>query len=136
MRLWRIKDHKELCLFQGYNNWAFSVAFSPDGQRIISGSADHTVCVWKRGDQQNFCVERTLSGHSDWTWKVVFSPDGLTLASASGDETIKVWDARLGTCLETFKMPLPYEGMNIQGVSGITLAQKPVLKLLGAVDSN
>ena len=56
------------------------------------------------------------------------------LASSSADETIKLWDVNDGECLKTLRIPRPYEGMNIKGVTGLTEATIAMLKALGAVE--
>ena len=58
-----------------------------------------------------------------------------SIFSASFDETIKDWDIETGKCLKTLRVPRPYEGMNIAGVTGLTEAQKITLKALGAVET-
>ena len=64
---------------------------------------------------------------------VLFTPDGQCLISGSSDETIKLWDVKTGECFKTLKADRPYESMNITGVTGITEAQKAMLKVLGAI---
>ena len=66
-----------------------SVAFSPDGSRIASGSDDETVRVWNAASGE--CVE-TLEGHSDDVRSVAFSLDGSRIASGSDDTTVRVWN--------------------------------------------
>jgi len=70
-----------------------SVAFSPDSNRIASGSANGTLKVW---DAQTGQQTLTLQGHPGWVSSVAFSPDGKRLASASSDKTVKVWGAQTG----------------------------------------
>ena len=68
-----------------------SVAFSPDGTRIVSGSADKTVRVWDAATGQP--IGQPLTGHTDAVSSVAFSPDGDRIASGSDDNTVRLWDA-------------------------------------------
>ena len=60
------------------------VVFSPDGRRLASRSADHTVRLW---DADTGVCLGALTGHTDWVSGAVFSPDGQRLATASFDGT-------------------------------------------------
>ena len=71
----------------------WSVAFSPDGRHIVSGSSDHTIQVW---DAQTGAQVGKLQGHTDSVRSVAFSPDGRHIVSGSADHTIRVWDAQTG----------------------------------------
>jgi len=71
-----------------------SIAFSPDGERIVSGSGDKTVKVW---DAATGAEIMTLRGHKLGVADVAFSPDGKRIVSGSSDGTIKVWDVSTGT---------------------------------------
>ena len=117
----------------GHTYWVVSVAFSPDGKTLASGSEDQTVRLWDVNTGQSL---QTLAGHAKGVRAVAFSPDGKTLASGSVDETIKLWDVSSGACLKTLRSDRPYERMNITGVTGLTEAQKNALKLLGAVEDS
>ena len=77
----------------GHTGLVRSVAFSPDGNTIVSGSGsliidDTTVRLW---DARKGELIRTLTGHTHWVNSVSFSPDGNTLASGSDDGTILLW---------------------------------------------
>ncbi|KIN99085.1 hypothetical protein M404DRAFT_155993, partial [Pisolithus tinctorius Marx 270] len=76
---------------QGHTGVVASVAFSPDGSRIVSGSEDNTVRVW---DAKT--VQLVLQGHTEEVTSVAFSPDGNRIASSSWDNTVRVWDAKSG----------------------------------------
>ncbi len=81
-----------------YKNAIYSVAFSPDGKRLVTGSTDHTVTVWDSATGQELL---TLRGHSSDVSSVAFSPDGKRLATASFDRAVKLWDAATGQELLT-----------------------------------
>ncbi len=74
----------------GHTGTVTSVAFSPDGSLLASGSWDQTIKLWEVATGQEV---RTLSGHSSTVSSVAFSPDGRLLASGSWDGTVLLWDA-------------------------------------------
>jgi len=85
---------------KGHAGAVHSVAFSPDGKRIVSGSGDRTVKVWDAGTGQEI---RSLTGHAGDVHGVAISADGRRIVSGSGDRTVKVWDAESGQALRTLK---------------------------------
>src|SRR6476661_8529491 len=77
----------------GHSNAVTSVAFSPDGATLASGSEDKTIEMWKLDAGKRWY---TLTGHSDWVTCVAFSPDGATLASGGRDKTVQLWNLNKG----------------------------------------
>jgi hypothetical protein len=71
-----------------------SVAYSPDGRRIASGSSDSDVRVWDALTGTELAV---LGGHKGYVNSVRYSPDGRRIASGSDDGTVRIWDSDRGT---------------------------------------
>ena len=78
---------------EGHQEYVTSACFSPDGNHIISGSADNLVIIW---DRLNGKLSKSLKGHSSVVTNVCFTPNGKFIASSSYDKTIKIWDSETG----------------------------------------
>jgi serine/threonine protein kinase len=89
--LLRISDQARMTL-QAYGS-DYSVAFSPDGKRIVSGGYDKTLDVW---DVETGRRVMTLHGQKSIVVSVAFSLDGKRIVSGGYDGTLKVWDANSG----------------------------------------
>ena len=81
-----------------------AVAWSPEGTRVATASADHTARVWDARSGQP--VSSPLN-HQDSVVAVAWSPDSTRVATASWDRTARVWDARSGQPLSP---PLEHQG--------------------------
>jgi eukaryotic-like serine/threonine-protein kinase len=81
---------------------SLTVAFSPDGKRLVTGGEGHTVKVWDVPTGNDL---QTLRGHTGFVYTVAFSPDGegRWIASAGEDSTVKVWDSRTGRLVRSFR---------------------------------
>ncbi len=85
--------HLNLLTLRGHEGLVLSVAFSPDGKRIISGSYDGTAKVW---DAESGREPLTLRGHTLPVLRMAFSPDGTRIVSVSRDGTVRIWKALEG----------------------------------------
>ena len=85
---------------EGHTGNVREVAVSPDGQRIITASADHTARVW------NACTGQLLfklEGHTSDVHQAAFSRDGQRIVTSSADQTARLWDAVTGKPVATLK---------------------------------
>jgi len=78
----------------------WSVAISPDGQIVVTGSRDKTIKIWNLHSGE---LMRTIAEHSGAVDFVFISPDRQTLVSGSDDNTIKVWNLHSGQLIRTIE---------------------------------
>ena len=114
----------------GHSKTVWSIAFSPDGNLIVSGSEDKLVKIWdvKTGTEVSKLVRvvrscaivsrmlwvrrvlmqsvnwqvRSLTGHSGKVHSVAFSPNGQSIVSGSEDTLVKIWDVETGVVVSIF----------------------------------
>lgn len=108
---------------RGHRDQVFSVAFSPDGQKLASGTWSGNIRLWdiKRGRAQTFKSE------THQVWRLAFSPNGKILASSGTEKVIHLWD------VTTLERLTSLEGHEVQ-VSGLRFS--PNGKTLVSGDSN
>jgi hypothetical protein len=86
--------------FEGHLGEVTSVAFSPDGKQVVSGSYNNTVRLW---DAVTGAALQTLEGFYHPVSSVAFSPDGKQVISGSRDSTVQLWDTITGAALRTLE---------------------------------
>jgi WD40 repeat protein len=86
----RSRDRQPSVL-RGHTSFVNSAAFSPDGSRVVTASADRTAHVW---DATTGAPLIFLVGHAAEVNSAVFSPDGKYILTASADRTARLWDTK------------------------------------------
>jgi eukaryotic-like serine/threonine-protein kinase len=89
-----------LYIYKGHHAYVETLAWSPNGKRIASGSGDKTVQVW---DATTGGHAFTYRDHAGEVWAVAWSPDGQRIASGGVDNTVQVWDALTGGHVYTYQ---------------------------------
>lgn len=84
----------ELRTLAGHGKNVTSVAISPDGKKVVSGSADLTIKVW---DLETGVEGLNLNGHTAYVSCLAITSDGRWIVSGSGDKTIRTWDMTTGS---------------------------------------
>ena len=99
VKLWELSNGQLIRTFEGHSGFVVSVAFSPDGALVVSGSDDKTVKLWRASTGS---LIKTLGQHEKPITSVAFSPDGTRVLSASDDKTMKLWDMASGQLIHIF----------------------------------
>ncbi|CAE7073902.1 unnamed protein product [Rhizoctonia solani] len=91
-----------MIVHEGHTDYVNSVAFSPDGKSVVSGSSDKTVRTWSA--QSSSPIGEPLRGHGNAVQSVSYYPLGNLIASGSTDHTIRLWEPSTGQQLgDAFK---------------------------------
>ena len=102
IRLYDFESGKLVALLKGHTDIVRSLAFSPDGSKLISGSSDNTAIIWDTGVQSGVQVPEPkllhrLEGHKADIFSAVFSPDGSRAVTASFDKDLRLWQVSDGS---------------------------------------
>jgi WD40 repeat protein len=89
VRVWHVPTRKRFRLYQGHENAVFDLAFSPDGKRLASASADQTIRIWETESEEEVAQ---LKVDNIQFQSLAFSPDGTTLVSGGSDSLLRLWD--------------------------------------------
>jgi hypothetical protein len=100
----------QIRVFQGHTNSVNGVAFSPDGQSILSGSTDETMRLWSAKDGK---VLQVFKGHSKMVWSVAFSPRRPQVFSGCWDGTVRMFDLKTGNELKRYPSDKDVNGIAV-----------------------
>ena len=104
---------------KGHSGWVTSVAFSPDGQRLASGSWDQTVKFWEvsTGEQLS-----TVARKMKEIQALAFSRDGRWLATENSSNSVTLRDATTGQEIRTLSSDKPLGALGSNWVYSIAFS--------------
>ncbi len=102
VKQWKVADGTLVRTIQGHKDMLYSLAVSPDGKILATGSYDQQIKLWDTSTGKEI---KTLFGHNGCVFGLAFRPDGKILASASGDRTVKLWNVQKGERTDTLSQP-------------------------------
>jgi WD40 repeat protein len=94
---------------KGHTEPVYSVAFTPEGKFLATGSFDNTIKLWEVATGKEFKTYGGPQGHQKMVMCVAVSPDGQFLASGSTDNTLKIWDVPMNTPVKSWPAPEPVQ---------------------------
>jgi WD40 repeat protein len=102
IRFYDFESGKLVALLKGHTGVIRSLAFSPDGTKLISGSGDNTAIIWdaRMGSGVQAPEPKLLhrlEGHKGDVWAVAFSPDGSRAVTGSYDKDLRLWQVSDGS---------------------------------------
>lgn len=91
-------DAPDVTVLKGHDLTVFAVAYTPDGEALVSGSADGSVKIWDLASRK---AERTLTIGDDMVRVVAISSDGESIAAGDDVGKIRIWNAATGKLVRT-----------------------------------
>lgn len=100
IRLYDFNSGELKALLQGHRSVVHALAFSPDSQKLVSGSSDKTAIIWQVATQK---AVQTLSGHNQAIYALAFSADNQRVVTGGGDHSLRVWQVADGQLIALLK---------------------------------
>lgn len=98
--IWGVADGELRTTLAGHEGATYAVAFSHDGQMLVTGGRERTARLWARlWDSTTWEARGRLVGHEGTVFAAAFSPDDSLVATVSHDKTVRLWDAATGTAV-------------------------------------
>jgi WD40 repeat protein/predicted ATPase/transcriptional regulator with XRE-family HTH domain len=130
--MWDVRSWERVDTLTGQSGVVYALTWGASDGVLVSGGGNGNLCWW---DVRRRTSIRVQEAHQGTVQSIRRSPAGTQLASCGDDGAIMLWDLHTGEHLRTLRRDRPYERMNIDGLTGITEAQRASLVALGAVEA-
>ncbi len=95
--VWNLSREDKTIELVGHTDLVYSVAWAPDGLRLLTAGQDETVRIWNATDGSPVL---TLGGQEGVIAAAVWSPDGTQIAAAPKEADVVIWDSTTGRVLQ------------------------------------
>jgi WD40 repeat protein/MinD-like ATPase involved in chromosome partitioning or flagellar assembly len=106
-----LREYHQLAVLSGHTDSVFDAAYSPDGSRIVTASADGTAIIWD-ADGAGWRQGQVLKGHDGRVFGAAFRPDGRVVATAGSDGQVLFFDAGTGARLGYWRSAAAVQGLS------------------------
>ena len=100
---WELKSGNKVS-FSGHDSWARGIAFSHDGQTVVTSGYDDTLIWWPVAAEKPEPIHK-VKAHKGWIRALAVSPDGTILASGGNDRMVKLWNMKDGSLIREMSKP-------------------------------
>lgn len=97
---WAADSEENMESLPGDTSYFTAACFTPDGERLVTGSETGMICVW---DVHMKSLDKHLIGHSEIVHSVDVSPLGIWVASAASKKELKIWDMNTGKTIRAIR---------------------------------
>ena len=102
INVWDATTGTTIASLRGHEGPVYALAYSPDGKRLASGSADMTIRLWEPGSGKEVAA---MLGHEKPVEWLSYSPDGQRICSLDG-QSGRLWDATTGRVIAVLAGPV------------------------------
>lgn len=123
IKLWNLSTGEVVRVLSGHQRDVNSFVVTNQGEQVVSGSSDNTLCIWNFKTR----TRRRLTGHLDWVKSVALHPNQHLVASGSADHTVRLWSLSEGKRIATLTG-------HTRDVNAVAFVPKSSLLLSGSGD--
>jgi WD40 repeat protein len=96
----RLSDGAKTVLAGGHSTWVTAIAFSTDGQTVVTGGCDGKLTWWPAVDEAPQAVRSIVAHGKHWVRSLATSPDGTLLVSGGNDNMVRLWSMADGAAVK------------------------------------